>query len=90
MTPRLKDKLLDKLSVGNRPMRIFFFGGVLLAYFTMKILGKILGIETDTGGDVDLPNAILMTISILIGFSASYGIMRFLENIKRNSTEDSP
>ena len=77
MTRRLKDKLLDELSVGNRPIRIFFFGGALLAYFTMKILGKILGIETDSGGDVGLFNAILMTMSILIGFAASYGLCAF-------------
>jgi hypothetical protein len=90
MTRRLKDKLLDVLSAGNRPIRIFFFGGALLAYSSMKILGKILGVETDSSGDVDLPGVILMMISILIGFAASYGILRLLENNKRHSTEDSP
>lgn len=89
MTTRLMDKLVDVLSVGNRPLRIFLFGGVLIAYFTIHVLGIILGIDTDTGADIDLPNAILMTFSILIGFATSYGLMRALENYRRKRSEDS-
>ena len=88
MTQRLTDKLVDVLTVGNRPLRIFIFGGALLAYFIMKLLGKIIGVDTNIGGDIDLPNAILMVISIPTGYAVSYGIMRLLENSERQRKED--
>ena len=88
MSEKLLDKLVNVLSVGNRPLRIFFFGGVLLAYVIMKLSGKLLGIDSHSSGDIDLPNAIVMAVSILLGFAASYKIMRYLEINKRQNTED--
>ena len=88
MKRRLTDKFVDALTAGNRPIRIFFFGGVLLAYLFMTVLGKIFGLNTNLGGDINLPNIILMTISILIGFGVSYSAMDFLDNIKQQRTED--
>jgi len=49
----------------------------------MKVLGKVLGVNTNMGGDIDLPNIILMTVSILTGFGFSYGLIRWLENAKQ-------
>lgn len=88
MSEKLIDKLVDVLSVGNRPLRVFFFGGVLLAYVIMKLSGKLLGIDSYSSGDIDIPNAILMAVSILMGFAASYRIMRYLEINKQYNTED--
>ena len=88
MSEKLLDKLVNVLSVGNRPLRIFFFGGVLLAYVIMKLSGKLLGIDSHSSGDIDVPNAIVMAVSILLGFAASYKIMRYLEINKRQNTED--
>ena len=88
MSEKLLDKLIDVLSVGNRPLRIFFFGGALLAYVIMKLSGKLMGIDSSSGGDIDVPNALLMVISILLGFVDSYKIMRYLEVNKRQNTED--
>ena len=88
MSEKLVDKLVNVLSVGNRPLRIFFFGGVLLAYVIMKLSGKLLGIDSHSSGDIDVPNAIVMAVSILLGFAASYKIMRYLEVNKRQNTED--
>lgn len=88
MSEKLVDKLVNVLSVGNRPLRIFFFGGVLLAYVIMKLSGKLLGIDSHSSGDIDVPNALLMVVSILLGFAASYKIMRYLEINKRQNTED--
>ncbi len=88
MSEKLVDKLVDVFSVGNRPLRIFFFGGVVLAYAIMKISGKLLGIESTSSGDIDLPNAVLMAVSILMGFAASYRTMQYLEKNRRQNTED--
>lgn len=88
MSDKLVDKLVDVLSVGNRPLRIFFFGGVVLAYVIMKLSAKLLGIDSQSSGDIDIPNAILMAVSILTGFASSYKIMRYLEINKRQNTED--
>lgn len=88
MSEKLVDKLVNVLAVGNRPLRIFFFGGVLLAYVIMKLSGKLLGIDSHSSGDIDLPNAIVMAVSILLGFAASYKIMRYLEIHKQQNTGD--
>ena len=88
MSEKLIDKLIDVLSVGNRPIRIFFFGGVLLAYAIMKLSGKLMGIDSSSSGDIDVPNAILMAVSILMGFAASYKVMRYLEINKQQNTKD--
>lgn len=88
MSEKLVDKLVNVLSVGNRPLRIFFFGGVLLAYVIMKLTAKLLGIDSASSGDIDVPNAIVMAVSILLGFAASYKIMRYLEIHKQQNTGD--
>ena len=87
MSEKLSEKLVEMLSVGNRPLRIFFFGGVLLAYIIMKVAGKLIGLDANSGGDIDLPNAVLMAVSILSGFYVSYSIMRYLENNRRRKTD---
>ena len=88
MTRGFIDKLVDVLSVGNRPLRIFLFGGVLISYFNIPLLGMVFGIDTDTGADIDIPNAILMTLSIMTGFAISYAVMRYLENYRQKRTDD--
>ena len=88
MSEKLVDKLVNVLAVGNRPLRIFFFGGVLLAYVIMKLTAKLLGIDSASNGDIDVPNAIVMAVSILLGFAASYKIMRYLEIHKQQNTGD--
>jgi len=83
MKRRLTDIFVDALTAGNRPIRILIFGGVFLAWLTLTLLAKIFGVDTNIGGDVDLPNVILIIVSVLIGFGAAYSIVNFLETIKR-------
>lgn len=83
MKQRLIHKLVDMLTAGNRPIRIFIFGGVFLAYIIMLLLGKIFGMEGNIGDEGDLPNIALMIVSILVGFGTSYSFISWLENAKR-------
>lgn len=79
----LIDKLVDVLTVGNRPIRIFIFGGIFLAYIIMLLLGKIFGMEGNIGDEGDLLNILVMIASILIGFGTSYSFIWWLENAKQ-------
>ena len=69
-------------------MRIFFFGGVFFALFALLLLGQLLGVKTKIGGDVDLPNILLMIASLFIGFGVSFGIVYFADAIKRKRNPD--
>lgn len=82
------DSFIDAITTGNRPIRIFFFGGVFIAYLVMKILSSILGIGMEIGGHIELPGAILMAVSLLIGFGISYSIIHFADVVKQRHTED--
>ena len=82
------NKLVDAITVGNRPFRILFFGGVFLALIIMNILANIFGINTKIGGDINLANVILIIISLLIGFGVSFSIVHFADASKRRRTED--
>ena len=86
----LIDKLVDVLTVGNRPIRIFIFGGIFLAYIIMLLLGKIFGIEGNVGDDGDLLNILVMIASILIGFGTSYSFIWWLENAKQPHEDIDP
>ena len=88
MIGKIIDILIDVITYGNRPMRIFFFGGVFFALFTMLMLGQLLGVNTKIGGDVDLPNIVLMIASLFIGFGVSYSIVHFADAIKRKRNQD--
>ncbi|TNF99809.1 MAG: hypothetical protein EP297_04860 [Gammaproteobacteria bacterium] len=84
MKQHLLNKLIDVLAVDNRPLQIFFYGGILLAYIIMLLIGFVFGIDTNMGDDIDLKNIILMIVSILLGFWISYSFMCFLENAKES------
>lgn len=88
MKRQLVDSFINAITSGNRPIRIFFFGGVFIAYFTMIILADIFGVNAAIGGNIDLSSAILMAISLLIGFGISYSIIHFADVIKRQHTEN--
>ena len=87
MKRRLTDKFVDVITTGNRPFRILFFGGVFLALLIMNILAKIFGVNTKIGGDINLANFVLITISLLVGFVISYSIVHFADASKRKRTE---
>lgn len=87
MMRRLIDRFVDVITAGNRPFRILFFGGVFLALLIMNILAKIFGINTKIGGDINLANFVLITISLLMGFGISYTIIHFADASKRKRTE---
>ena len=72
------------LAVDNRPLRIFVYGGMFLAYIIMLLIGFVFGIDTNMGDDIDLKNIIVMVVSILVGFWISYSFMCFLENAKES------
>ena len=85
---RLVDKLADIITVGNRPFRILFFGGVFLALLIMNILASVLGINTKIGGDINFANVMLIIISLFIGFGISYSIIHFADANKRKRMGD--
>ena len=80
---KLIDKIVDVITTGTRPFRILFFGGVFLALLIMNVLAILLGINTKLGGDINLPNIILIIISMLAGFGISYSIIHFADASKR-------
>ncbi len=88
MKRRWADNFVNTITAGNRPIRIFFFGGIFIAFLVMKILSSVLGIDTEIGGYIDLPGAVLMAVSLLIGFGISYSIIRFADVIKQRRTEE--
>ena len=88
MIGKILDLLIDVITYGNRPMRIFFFGGVFFALFALLLLGQLLGVKTKIGGDVDLPNILLMIASLFIGFGVSFSIVHFADAIKRKRNPD--
>ena len=85
---RLIDKFSDAVTVGNRPFRILLFGGIFLGLLLMNILAKIFNVNTKLGGDINLANVILITVSLLIGFLVSYSIVHFADANKRRRRGD--
>lgn len=79
---QLINKLIDVLATDNRPVRIFFYGGIFLAYIIMLLIGFVFDVDTNMGVDIDLKNIIIMIVSILSGFWVSYRFMAFLEKAK--------
>ena len=79
----LKNKIIDFLTTGTRPFRIILFGGIFLALIVMNVLAMVFNINTKLGGDINLANAILMIISLFIGFGISYSIIHFADASKR-------
>lgn len=83
MIRQLIDMCIEAITGGTRPIRIFIFGGTFLALFTWMILANILNINTDVGRKIDLPNALLMGISILIGFGTAFSVVHFTDKVKQ-------
>lgn len=77
------DKLVDVVTVGNRPFRILLFGGIFMGLLIMNLLARLFGIKTDIGGDVNLANIVLIVISLLAGFGISYCLVHFADASKR-------
>lgn len=84
MIQQLTNKLIDVLAADNRPVRIFFYGGIFLAYIIMLLIGFVFGVDTNMGDDMGLKDIIIMVVSILSGFGISYRFMSFLENAKES------
>ncbi len=70
--------IIRGLAKSNRPLRIFIFGGALIAYGILKLLGYILDVQVNDN-DISFLGAILIAVSIFVGYLASYGAMRFIE-----------
>ena len=83
MKQQLIDLCVDAITGGTRPIRIFIFGGTFLALFLWMGLANYFDIETDIGRDIDLPNALLIGVSILFGFGSAFGIVHLADRIKR-------
>ena len=80
---KLVDGFVDVITAGNRPFRILLFGGIFLALLIMNILAEFIGVSTKIGGDIDLANAVLIVISLFLGFGISYSIIHFSNASKR-------
>ena len=80
---KLVDGFVDVITAGNRPFRILLFGGIFLALLIMNILAEFIGVSTKIGGDIDLANAVLIVISLFLGFGISYSIIHFSNVSKR-------
>ena len=83
MKQQLIDLCINAITGGTRPIRIFIFGGTFLALFLWMGLANYFNIETDVGRSIDLPNAILIGTSILLGFGTAFGIVHFADRIRR-------
>ena len=79
----IKNTIVDFITKGNRPFRILLFGGIFIALIIMNVLAKIFNVDTKIGGDINLANAILIIVSILIGFGLSYTIIHLADRSKR-------
>ncbi len=88
MKRKMRDIVVDVITTGTRPFRIFFFGGIFIALLTMNILANIFDVNTKLGGDINLANIVLIIISLFIGFGISYGIVHLADASKRRRTED--
>tara|TARA_Y100001935_G_C17302670_1_gene510278 strand:+ start:2859 stop:3128 length:270 start_codon:yes stop_codon:yes gene_type:complete len=75
---KLRQTLIKKLAIGNRPLRIFFFGGAIIAYGFLKLLGFLLGIEVNDN-EISLSGSFLIAASIFIGYLISYRFMCFID-----------
>ena len=83
MKKEIVNKLVDIITTGTRPFRILFFGGVFLALLIMNILAEIFNVNTKLGGDINLPNIILIIVSLFAGFGISYSIVHIADASKR-------
>ena len=77
------DWCIDAITGGTRPIRIFVFGGTFLAFFLWMGLANYFNFESDIGKNFDLPNALLIGVSILFGFGSAFGIVHFADRLKR-------
>ena len=87
MKRKFEDFYIQAVTEGTRPVRILIFGGTIMALLTLMGLAKIFNIDIDIGRDIRLSHAILIVISILVGFSAAFGIVHYAELIKRRRDE---
>ena len=78
--------VVNFITEGNRPIRIFLFGGLLFAAGIMVVISKLSGIDIDIGSDINkdltLANAILLIASFLLGYGISYSIVHIAAAIK--------
>ena len=83
-----KQKLIDALASGNRPIRIFLFGGIIVSYVVMQLLGRLLGVVTDIDDEFHLPAILLIAVSLLAGFGSSFSVVYYLESHSSESAEE--
>lgn len=83
MKQQLIDICIDAVTGGTRPIRIFIFGGTFMALLLWLGIANYFDINTDIGRDIDLPNAILMAVSILLGFGSAFAIIHFADKLKQ-------
>lgn len=88
MKQESRQKLIDALASGNRPIRIFVFGGIILAYLVMLLLGKLLDINVNIDDEFDWPGIFLMVVSLLIGFGVSFSVVQYVDTHKSETADD--
>jgi len=75
--------IVDFITFGTRPIRIFLFGGLLFSVVIMAIISKLIGVDTNIGRDINLVNTIFLIISIISGYVISYTIVHIASAIKQ-------
>ncbi len=75
-------KFAEFVTQGTRPFRILLFGGIFLALIIMNLLALVFGVETSLGGDINIPNIILIIVSLFMGFGLSYGFIHLATCIR--------
>jgi hypothetical protein len=83
----LIDGFLEMITSGNTPMRIIFFGGVLLGSIFMMTLAKLFGVTTHVGDDTDLAGVLVIAGGLMLGFALSYSIVHVAGMIKQRRSE---
>jgi len=77
-------RVIEFLAEGNRPIRILVFGGIVLAWLIMKILNKLLGIDTDFDDGFEFSAVLLVVVSMLGGFGISFSFYNLLERVRKD------
>ena len=80
---KLIDLCIDAITGGTRPIRIFIFGGTILALLIWMAVTSYFQIAIGGDESFDWTNAAVLVVSILCGFGTAFGVIHFADHVKR-------
>ena len=79
---RYMKKIVAFLAVGSRPVRILVFGGIVLAWLLLKLLGQLFGVDTAMADGIRFDAVLLLMASIVGGFGISIAVFSHLTKVR--------